>query len=196
MGRRGIWRWGKREIIHLSLHSHHQNVSCIEMGSNRSHLMFRKLWGTKSQTRQCPQTITFEEKGEPKWILTKVLLLPAYHLTAWPNPLTRMSKWVTSFFIVHFEYLQKWCTFRAVCLLQGWCHMKLLPSRHMFCVHHTTMHQFTMLLHSKPQMQHFSLSPVEMVYCTLSSEKSSEFKPILQSLFVCVNCYQKTFFLF
>ena len=25
----------------------------------------------------------------------------------------------------------------------GWCHMKLLPSQHKFCVHHTTMHHVT-----------------------------------------------------
>ena len=27
--------------------------------------------------------------------------------------------------------------------LCGWCHMKLLPSQHTFCGHHTTMHQFS-----------------------------------------------------
>ena len=27
-----------------------------------------------------------------------------------------------------------------------WCHVKLLPSRRKFCVHHTTMHQFTVSL--------------------------------------------------
>ena len=31
----------------------------------------------------------------------------------------------------------------------GWCHMKLLPSRRKFCVHHTTMHQFTVSRHAK-----------------------------------------------
>ena len=35
----------------------------------------------------------------------------------------------------------------GVWLLHGWCHMKLLPSRHKFCV---TMHQFTGSLYSKP----------------------------------------------
>jgi len=32
-----------------------------------------------------------------------------------------------------------------VCLQHwhGWCHMKLQPSRHKFCVHHTTMHHVT-----------------------------------------------------
>ena len=32
-----VWRWGKRESIHLSLHCHHQNDSCIKMGSDDSH---------------------------------------------------------------------------------------------------------------------------------------------------------------
>ena len=36
-GGKGIWKkWGKREIIYLSLHCHHQNDSCLEMGSNES----------------------------------------------------------------------------------------------------------------------------------------------------------------
>ena len=30
-------RRGKREIIHLSLHCHHQNDSCIKIGSDKSH---------------------------------------------------------------------------------------------------------------------------------------------------------------
>ena len=34
---KGIWRWGEREIIYLSLHCHHQNDSCIKMGSDESH---------------------------------------------------------------------------------------------------------------------------------------------------------------
>ena len=33
----GVWRWGKREIIYLSLHCHHQSDSCIKMGSDDSH---------------------------------------------------------------------------------------------------------------------------------------------------------------
>ena len=40
-------------------------------------------------------------------------------------------------------YWQHW-------LLGGWCHVKLLPSWCMFYVHHTTMHQFTVLLHLTP----------------------------------------------
>ena len=33
----GVWRLEKREIIYLSLHCHHQNDSCIKMGSDESH---------------------------------------------------------------------------------------------------------------------------------------------------------------
>ncbi len=33
----GVRRWGEREIIYLSLHCHHQNDSCIKMGSDESH---------------------------------------------------------------------------------------------------------------------------------------------------------------
>ena len=31
-------RWEKKEIIYLSLHCHHQNDSCVKMGSDESHL--------------------------------------------------------------------------------------------------------------------------------------------------------------
>ena len=34
---KAVWRWGKREVIYLSLHCHHQNDSCIKMGSDESH---------------------------------------------------------------------------------------------------------------------------------------------------------------
>ena len=84
-GRRGgggLWRWGKREIIYLSLHGcHHQNDSCIKMGSNESHFHVSLIVRNKV-TRQCPQTTTFEDKGEPKQIRTEVLLLTSltpYH---------------------------------------------------------------------------------------------------------------------
>ena len=54
---------GKREIIYLSLHCHHQNDSCIKMGSGESHFDVSLIVRDKV-TRQCPQTTTFEEKGE------------------------------------------------------------------------------------------------------------------------------------
>ena len=33
----GGMEMGKREIIYLTLHCHHQNDFCIKMGSNESH---------------------------------------------------------------------------------------------------------------------------------------------------------------
>ena len=33
----GVWRWGKREIMYLSLHCHHHNDFCIRWGSEESH---------------------------------------------------------------------------------------------------------------------------------------------------------------
>ena len=73
-GWKGVWRWGKREIIYLSLHCHHQNDSCVKMGSDVSHFNVSLIVRDKV-TRQCPQTTTSEEKGEPKQIQT--LCLPA-----------------------------------------------------------------------------------------------------------------------
>ena len=70
----GVWRWEEREIIYLSLHCLHQNDYCIKMGSDENHLNVL-LIVRNEVTRQCPQTTTFEEKGEPKRIRTEVPLL-------------------------------------------------------------------------------------------------------------------------
>ena len=45
---------GKRGIIYLSLHSHHQNDSCIKMGSDKSQFSVWLIVRDKA-TRQCPQ---------------------------------------------------------------------------------------------------------------------------------------------
>ena len=62
---------GGVEIIYLSLHCHHQNDLCIKVGSDESHFNVSLIVRGKV-TRQCLQTTTFEEKGEPKRILTEV----------------------------------------------------------------------------------------------------------------------------
>jgi len=64
----------EREIIYLSLHCHHQNDSCIKMGSDESHFNVALIVRDKV-TRQCPQTTIVEVKGEPKLIRTEVHLL-------------------------------------------------------------------------------------------------------------------------
>ncbi len=57
---------GEREIIYLSLHCHHQNDSCIKMGSDESH--FNVSVGSVGQSHRTVSTNhnLFEEKGEPK----------------------------------------------------------------------------------------------------------------------------------
>ena len=76
-GRRGegVWRWGRKEIIYLSLHCHHQNDFCIKMGSDESH--FNVSVGSDGQSYRTTSTNhnLFEEKGEPKRYRTEVLPL-------------------------------------------------------------------------------------------------------------------------
>ena len=65
MGEGGM-ELGEREIIYLSLHCHHQNDSCIKMGSDESH--FNVSVGSVGQSRRTVSTNhnLSEEKGEPK----------------------------------------------------------------------------------------------------------------------------------
>jgi len=74
-GEQEVWRWGEREIIYLSLHCHHQNDSCIKMGSDVSH--FNVSVGSERQSHKTVSTNhnLFEEKGEPKRYRTEVLPL-------------------------------------------------------------------------------------------------------------------------
>ena len=74
-GGKGVWRSGEREIIYLSLHCHHQNDSCIKMGSDESH--FNVSAGSDEQSHKTVSTNhnLFEEKGEPKRYRTEVLPL-------------------------------------------------------------------------------------------------------------------------
>ena len=51
---KGLWRWGKREIIYLSLHCYHQNDSCITMGSDESH--FNVSVGSDEQSHKAVST--------------------------------------------------------------------------------------------------------------------------------------------
>ena len=54
---------GEKEIIYLSLHCHHQNDSCIKMGSDESH--FNVSVGSDGQSHKTVSTNhnLFEEKG-------------------------------------------------------------------------------------------------------------------------------------
>ena len=84
---------GEREIIYLSLHCHHQNDSCIKVGSDES--QFNVSVGSDGQSHKTVSANhnLFEEKGEPKWNRTEVLphtsLTPL--ITTRPNRLTSIS---------------------------------------------------------------------------------------------------------
>ena len=74
----GGWRGEGAVIIYLSLHCHHQNGSCITMGSDESH--FNVSVGSDGQSHKTVSTIgtnhnLFEEKGDPKRYRTEVLPL-------------------------------------------------------------------------------------------------------------------------
>ena len=62
-------------VIYLLLHYHHQNDSCIEMGSDESH--FNVSVGSDGQSHRTVSTNhnLLEEKGEPKRYRTEVLPL-------------------------------------------------------------------------------------------------------------------------
>ena len=47
---------GKKEIIYLSLHCHHQNDSCIKMGSDESHFNVSLIVRDKVTSDNCPKT--------------------------------------------------------------------------------------------------------------------------------------------
>ena len=63
-GGKGVQRWGEREIIYLLLHCHHQNDSCIKMGSDESH--FNVSIGSDGHSHKTVSTNhnLFEEKVE------------------------------------------------------------------------------------------------------------------------------------
>ena len=61
------------------------------MGSDESHLNVLLIVRDKVK-RQCPQTTTFEEKGEPKRFRTEVPLLTS--LTPYLIALTKPAHWL------------------------------------------------------------------------------------------------------
>ena len=52
-------------VDYLSLHCHHQNDSCIKMGSDESHFNVSVIARDKV-TRQYPQTTTFLKRKESR----------------------------------------------------------------------------------------------------------------------------------
>ena len=65
---------GERGRVHTYRYTVTTRMTCIKMGSDQS-LFNVSLVVRDKVTRQCPQTTTFEEKGEPKRYRTEVLWL-------------------------------------------------------------------------------------------------------------------------
>ena len=80
-GVKEVWRCGKREIIYLSLHCHHQNDSCIKVGSDDSHFSVSAGSDGQSQKTVSTNRNLSEKRGEPKRYRTEVL--PLTSLTPW-----------------------------------------------------------------------------------------------------------------
>ena len=65
---------GGRGTVYTYRYTVTTRMTCIKMGSDESHFNV-SLIARDKVTRPCPQTTTFEEKGEPKRYRTEVLPL-------------------------------------------------------------------------------------------------------------------------
>ena len=95
---RGYGGWG-RGRLYLSLHCHHQNNSCIKMGSDESRFNVSVGSDGKSHKTVSTNHNISEEKGEPKRYRTEVL--PLTSLTVRPNRLTCSAASTTIFIILY-----------------------------------------------------------------------------------------------
>ena len=76
MGGRGYGGAGGRGTVYTYRYAVTTRMTCIKMGSDEIHFNV-SLTVRDKVTRQCPQTTTFEENGEPKRYRTEVLPLTA-----------------------------------------------------------------------------------------------------------------------
>ena len=67
---------GGNKLIYLSLHCHHQNDSCIKVGSDESHFNISLIVRDKV-TRQCPQCSLSKRKESRSGIEPRSFRLPA-----------------------------------------------------------------------------------------------------------------------
>ena len=78
MGRRGegcIEVGGEGDYIPIAIHCHHQNDSCIKMGSDESHFNVSDESDGQSHRTVSTNHNLFEEKGVPKRYRTEVIPL-------------------------------------------------------------------------------------------------------------------------
>ena len=85
MGGRGYGGGGRGRVDTYRYTVTTRMTSCIKMGSDESHFNVSLIVMDKD-TRQCPQTTTFQEKGEPKRYRTEVLPLTSLPPYRWAKP--------------------------------------------------------------------------------------------------------------
>ena len=100
-GEKRVWRWGEREIIYLLLHCHHQNVSCIQMGSDESHFNVSLIVRDKVR-RQCPQRAEADLNRGPSTYQPNALLLD--QTSSLPNKAGKRP-----LITIHFSYVILGC---------------------------------------------------------------------------------------
>ena len=76
---KGVWRWRTRKTIYLSLHCHHQNDSCIKMGSDETHFN-TSLIARDSHKKKSTDHNLVGEKEEPKRNRAEAVLLTSLTL--------------------------------------------------------------------------------------------------------------------
>ena len=118
------------------------------MGSDESHFNVSLIVRDKV-TRQCPQTVTFEDKiVVVRFYIALFSALGQTHCALHARDIERVTIVSCSAFLnIRRSGL---LTALSGCQLLGWCRVKLLPSRRTFCARHTTMHQFTVSLRFQP----------------------------------------------
>ena len=84
MGGRGYGGVG-RGRVYTYRYTVTTRMACIKMGSDESHFHVSLIVMDKV-TGPCPQTTTFEEKGEPKRYRTEVLPLTSLTPYRWAKP--------------------------------------------------------------------------------------------------------------
>ena len=72
-------------------------MTCIKMGSDVSHFNVSLI----VSTRPCPQTTTFEKKGEPKRYRTEVLPLTSLPPYRWAKPALYRTKLQADLYLLH-----------------------------------------------------------------------------------------------
>ena len=98
MGGRGYGGVG-RGRVYTYRYTVTTRTTCIKMGSDESHFNVSLIVRDKV-TRPCPQTTTFEEKGEPKRYRTEDLPLTSLTRYRWAKPALKYSERdIISFYI-------------------------------------------------------------------------------------------------